>query len=116
MLRLLADNDLNQKLLRGLRQRIPNIDVITARSIGLKEATDPELLEWAANADRIIITHDNRTMPAHVSNRIAAGARVAGVVIIPQPSPIPRAIAELEIIVMCSIEADWENPILHIPL
>lgn len=116
MLRLLADNDINHKLLRGLRRRLPNIDVVTARSIGLSHAPDPELLEWATQAGRIIITHDHRTIPGHVRDRIAAGGRVSGVVIISRKLPIRLAIDDLELIVTCGNEGDWENPILRIPL
>ncbi len=48
MLRLLFDQDFNHNILRGLFLCLPNLDGITALQAGLKEAPDPELLEWAA--------------------------------------------------------------------
>ena len=63
MLRLLIDQDLDHVILRGLLLRAPNLDVITAHQAGLSNASDPELLAWAAEHERVIVTHDRRTMP-----------------------------------------------------
>jgi predicted nuclease of predicted toxin-antitoxin system len=48
MLRLLIDQDLDHVILRGLLLRVPNLDVITAHQVGLSNASDPEVLAWAA--------------------------------------------------------------------
>jgi predicted nuclease of predicted toxin-antitoxin system len=116
MLRLLIDQNFDQDILRGLAHRIPNLDAVTAYDMGLSAATDPELLAWAADNDRIIVTHDRQTMPDHVADRITSGEKVAGVVIVPQRLQIGRAIDDLEIIVMCSSENEWENVVRHLPL
>jgi hypothetical protein len=50
MLRLLIDQNFDQDILRGLAHRIPNLDAVTAYDMGLSTATDPELLEWAADS------------------------------------------------------------------
>ncbi|HKZ77315.1 MAG TPA: DUF5615 family PIN-like protein [Pyrinomonadaceae bacterium] len=70
MLRLLIDQDLDQVILRGLLLRVPNLDVITARQAGLSDGSDPDLLAWAAEQKRIVVTHDRRTMPYHAATRI----------------------------------------------
>lgn len=116
MLRLLIDQNFDQDILRGLTHRIPNLDAVTAYDMGLSAATDPELLAWAADNGRIIVTHDRQTMPDHVAGRITSGEKVAGVVIVPQRLQIGRAIDDLEIIVMCSSEDEWENVVRHLPL
>jgi hypothetical protein len=41
---------------------------------------------------------------------------VAGVVIVLRKLPIGRVIDDLEIIVICSSEKEWENVIRHLPL
>jgi predicted nuclease of predicted toxin-antitoxin system len=56
MLRLLIDQDLDQVILRGLLLRVPNLDVITAHQVGLSDASDPDLLAWAAEQTRIVVT------------------------------------------------------------
>src|SRR5262249_31041526 len=109
MLRLLIDQNFDHDILHGLYRRIPNLDAVTAFDERLSEAPDRELLAWAAASGRILVTHDHQSMPDHVADRIAAGGRVAEVVIIPQQWQIRRAIDDLELIVMCSNEEEWEN-------
>jgi hypothetical protein len=116
MLPLLIDQNFNQIILRGLRNRVPALDAVTAHGAGLSSASDPELLAWAAANDRVLVTHDHHTMPDHVADRIAARERVAGVVIVSRKLPYARVIEDLEIIVTCSSEAEWENVLRHLPL
>ena len=73
MLRLLIDQDFDHDILRGVQQRIVALDAITAHQAGLSATPDPELLEWAAENERVLITHDRKTMPHHAAERIAAG-------------------------------------------
>lgn len=116
MLRLLIDQDFDQDILRGLARRIPNLDAVTADEIGLSEADDPELLAWAVNNGCILVTHDRRTMPQYAANRMAVGEKIAGVVVVSRRLPIGQVIDDLEVIVMCSREDEWENTIRHLPL
>lgn len=48
MLRVLIDQDFDHDILRGLIRRIPRLDAVTALEIGMRKATDPQLLTWAA--------------------------------------------------------------------
>ena len=116
MLRLLIDQDLDQVILRGLLLRVPNLDVITTFQAGLSEASDPDLLAWAAEQKRVVVTHDRRTMPSHASARIVQGQSVAGVIVISRRLPVGSVINDLEIIVSCSDADEWENVIKHLPL
>ena len=63
MIKILADQNFNGKILRGLKLRIPEIDCTTTYEIGFEKYTDPELLEWAAEQNRVILTHDAKTFP-----------------------------------------------------
>jgi hypothetical protein len=116
MLRLLIDHDLDQDVLRGLLRRVPDLDSVTAYEIGMSEAPDPELLAWAAEAGRVIVTHDRTTMPAHAARRLAAGDDIAGVIVVSRRITISTAIDQLEIVVLCSEPDEWHNLIRHIPL
>src|SRR5262245_65832287 len=116
MLRLLIDQNFDHDILQGLYRRIPNLDAVTTFDEGLSEAPDPELLAWAAENGRILVTHDYQTMPDHVADRIAAGGRVAGVVIVPQQLQVRRAIDDPVLIVMCSNWAGWENVVRRLQL
>ena len=48
-----ADQDLDHVILRGLLLRVPNLDVITVHQADLSNASDPEILAWAAQQERI---------------------------------------------------------------
>ena len=116
MLRLLIDQDLDHSILRGLLLRVSNLDVVTAHQVGLSNASDPEVLAWAAKQERIIVTHDRRTMPYHATSRIARAEKVAGMVVVSKQLPISRVINDLEIIVSCSDMIEWQNIVKHLPL
>jgi len=115
MLRLLIDQDLDHVILRGLLLRVPNLDVITAHQVGLSNASDPEVLAWAAEQERILVTHDRRTMPYHATSRIARAEKIAGVIIVSRQLPVSQVINELEIVVSCSDVVEWENVIKYLP-
>ncbi len=115
MLRLLIDQDLDHVILRGLLLRVPNLDVITAHQVGLSNASDPELLAWAAEHERVVVTHDRRTMPYYAASRIARAEKVAGIIIVSRQLPISQVINDLEIIVSCSDMVEWENVVKYLP-
>jgi hypothetical protein len=116
MLRLLIDQDLDHVILRGLLLRVPNLDVITAYQAGLSDASDSNLLAWAAEHMRIVVTHDRRTMPYYAAARIARGESVAGIIVVSRRLPVIQVIDNLEIIVSCSETDEWENVIDYLPL
>jgi uncharacterized protein DUF5615 len=116
MLRLLIDQNFDHDILHGLHRRIPDLDAVIAYDKGLSKVEDPELLAWAAENGRLLVTHDHHTMPGHVADRIAAGGQVAGVVIVPQQLQIRQAIDDLELIVTCSSADEWINIVRYLPL
>lgn len=116
MLRLLVDQNFDHDILRGLERRLPNLDYVTAAEMGLSETPDPELLEWAMKERRVIVTHDQSTMPDHVAERLSNGFGVFGVLIVPSRMTIGIAIDELELTVGCSNEDEFLDRYLYLPL
>ncbi|HEX8494618.1 MAG TPA: DUF5615 family PIN-like protein [Pyrinomonadaceae bacterium] len=115
MLRLLIDHNLNQNILRGLIRRLPQLDAVTAFEIGMSEATDPQLLIWAAQEERIIVTHDRRTMPAHAAVLMNEGKSIAGLFVVPRNLPLGQVIEDLELMITCSEMSEWTNVVLYLP-
>lgn len=62
MLKLAADENFNNNILRGLLRSEPGLDVVRVQDIGLKGADDPTVLEWSAREGRILLTHDVKTI------------------------------------------------------
>lgn len=61
MLALAADENFNNDIVRGLRRRMPELDIVRIQDAGLSGADDPTVLEWAAREGRILLTHDVST-------------------------------------------------------
>ncbi len=60
----LFDEDLNGRIVRGVRRRKSDLNSTTVQEAGLRDASDPAVLEWAAVQGRVVISHDHRTMRA----------------------------------------------------
>jgi predicted nuclease of predicted toxin-antitoxin system len=70
MLRLLADENFNGDIVRGLLLRQPDLDLVRVQDAGLAGADDPDILAWAAANNRILLTHDRATMPGYACERL----------------------------------------------
>ena len=116
MLRLLTDENVNQDILRGLSRRLPQLDVLSVRDVGLVSHSDRVILIWAAKEDRAILTHDIKTMVPDAERLVAEGQPMAGVVFIPDQMALGRAISDLELVVECYIQAEMRNRIEYLPL
>jgi hypothetical protein len=116
MLRLATDEDFNNRILRGLLRRRPELDVVRVQDAGLTGKGDAEVLEWATMEARVLLTHDVTTMKRHVDERLAAGLPMPGVFVVGQEVPIGRAIEDILLITECSLEGEWEGQIRFLPL
>ena len=116
MLRLLIDENFSHPVLHGVKSRLPDLDFVLVRQVGLGGAKDPVLLRWAAQNDRTILTRDRRTMPDFAAELIQLGEPMAGVIVVPQNMPIGRAIEELELVIACHSQEDFRDVIKHLPL
>ena len=73
MLRWLANENFNNDIVRALFRRKPGIDVVRAQDVGLTGIDDQALLAWAAEQDRVLLTHDVSTITAHAYRRVMRG-------------------------------------------
>jgi len=95
---------------RGLLRRARGLlDLVRVQDVGLSAADDPLVLAWAAEAERLVLTHDVSTMADNAYQRVAAGQRMPGVFEVPRSMPIGQAIEELMLVIECSAEREWEG-------
>src|SRR5947209_5369327 len=106
MLRLATDEDFNNRILRGLLRRKPDLDIVRVQDAGLTGKGDVEVLEWAGREGRVLFTHDVTTMRQYVDERIAAGLSMPGVFEVSQQAPIAQAIEDILLIAECSLEGE----------
>jgi hypothetical protein len=116
MLRLLADENFNDDIVRGLLLRQADLDIVRVRDVGLAGADDPDVLAWVAENNRIILTHDRATMSDYAYQRVAAEEATAGVFILNDRFPVGQAIDEILLMVACSEQAEWNGRAVHVPL
>ncbi len=116
MLRLLADENFNGDIVRGLLLRQADLDIVRVQDVGLAGAIDPDILAWAAENNRIVLTHDRATLGDYAYERVAAGEEMAGVFILNDRLPVGRAIDEILLMVACSEQAEWKGRAVHVPL
>jgi len=114
-LRFQADNDLRFAIVRAVRRQEPAIDFASAQEAGLGGVSDPEVLERAAAEDRVLVSHDRRTMLDHFRKRLAAGKSSAGLLVVAQHAPI-GAVAEA-IVTLWAVARPGEltNQAYHLP-
>jgi hypothetical protein len=114
--RFLADADLNKAIVNGVLRREPSIDFLTAQAAGLRTMKDPEVLALAAGQQRVLVSHDVGTMPAHFRAFRSAGNSSAGVFLVAQTLDIGTAIQELLLVWLASEASEWENRLQWLPL
>ena len=116
MLRLVSDENFNGDIVRGMGLRRPGLDLVRIQDVGLEGATDPDVLAWAAENNRILLTHDRATLPDFAYDRVVAGQPMPGVFVLNDRLPVRQAIDELLLIDACSEPAEWEGLVLYLPL
>jgi hypothetical protein len=115
MLHLLLDENFDHDVLRAIKSRLPEADLVTVQEVGLTGADDPDLLAWAAEHRRILVTRDRKTMTKYAYERVKAGQFMAGVFSIPDHLRMRDTIEQLILLIACSEETEWENGVLHLP-
>ena len=83
--RFLADENLEKAIVVGLRQKRPDMTIVTTHQAGVAGLKDPQLLQRAKELDLILSTHDRKTMYDHFADflmRLPAGEYSPGVMLV----------------------------------
>ena len=115
-MRWLADENLNNDIVRGLCRRKPDLDIVRVQDTGLSGVDDLALLAWAAARNRVLITHDVSTVTAFAYRRIASGEHVPGVLEVSRSVPVAVAIEDILLLSECSHEGEWGGQVRYLPL
>lgn len=110
-----ADADLNEDIVTGVLRRLPEIDFQTATEAGLQGVPDEHVLEIAARENRILVTHDRRTMPRYFA-AFVENQSCAGVLIVSKRLEISRAINEIILVWSASEAEEYINSIRQLPI
>ena len=116
MLRLAADESFNNNILRGLLRANPGLDIVRVQEAGLMGQNDLDVLGWAAREERVLLTHDLRSLPRHAYDRVRSGKAMPGVLAVIATAPAGPVIADILLLTECSREGEWEGQVLYLPL
>jgi uncharacterized protein DUF5615 len=115
-LRLLADENFNGKLLMGLRAALPEIDIVRVQDTDKIASPAPELLAWAAEQGRILLSHDVQTLAGYAYDRVHRGLPMSGIIVVRISQSISTTIEELSLLIGASTPDEFENQVRYIPL
>jgi predicted nuclease of predicted toxin-antitoxin system len=115
MLKLLADENFDNNILRGLLRRRSNIDIIRVQDVGLSGENDPTILAYAAQTNRVLLTHDVATITRFAYERITQNLSMSGVVEVSTDARIGQVIEDILMIIDCSLDGKLEGQIYYIP-
>jgi hypothetical protein len=115
MVRLAADENFDNDIIWGLLRRRPDLDIVRVQDVGLAGASDPEVLAWAAQEGRIVLTHDKKTLVPYANQRVAAGYRLPGVCMVQATAPVGPAINDILLLLDGTAEEEWEGQERYVP-
>jgi hypothetical protein len=114
-IRFHTEADFDRRIVRATLRREPTIDLQlataargSAGSRGIPEAQVPAV---AAQAGRMLLSHDHRTMPTYFGDFIAT-QESPGVIIMPQRMLISMAVEWIITVWAASEAEEWTNHIL----
>ena len=114
--RFLADHDLNEHIVTGAHRLHPEIEFVRVRDFGSADASDQQVLLYAASKGLCVVSHDVNTMPAAATALIDSGTAIAGLFMVRQTTPVRIAIESLALNWSASDQDDWRNQIVFLPV
>ena len=112
--RFQADADLNEDLVKGVLRREPGVSFKTATAAGLRSLSDLEVLAVAAREDRVLVSHDRKTMPEAFDKFVGANTS-PGLLIVSQNLDLRTAIEGVLLVWTATEAAEWVNRMATIP-
>ncbi len=117
MLQLATDGDVHGDIVRGLRRRCPQLDLVRVQDALPEGVSDLVVLAWAGAVNRVLITNDRNTMIGFALHRVSSGESMPGLIVTTTQQSIGSAIEDILLIAECALEAEIrEQVIVYLPL
>ena len=111
-----ADQCFDMSIVRAVWRVDPIVTILELNDFGLSAAPDDAILNWAAENNLVLLTHDRRTMPKFAFARVAAGLKMRGVFIVPDEGPSREIIDNIILIAYESDDNEWDGHVNYLPL
>jgi hypothetical protein len=76
---------------------------------------DGQILSWAEQAARILVSFDRKTLSGHLANHLKAGNHSPGVFLLRPGSSIPQIVFHLELATAAGDPASFRDRIEYVP-
>ena len=118
MIKYLLDENINPLYLDQLRRRRPDLSFRAVGEINTpaKGTLDPDILLWCEEHDYILVTNNRRSMPVHLLDHLAGNHHCPGIFILGSNQGIGETIDELILIADVSLDNEYQDQIIHLPL
>lgn len=118
LIRYLLDEHLNPAYRFQLVRREPELVV---RMIGDLDAPpkgtlDSDILIWCEINKFVLVTNNRKSMPRHLTDHLAAGRHVPGIITINLSQSIGQTVEELIMIAGASLDDEYQDRIEYLPL
>ena len=118
--RLLLDADVPKALATALRRRVPAIDVRRVQEIGLRNASDEEILRFAAKDRRIVVSRDKATLRVLAAERVRLDQPMPDLFVVRGRFAVAGAgigalVDDLDLIAGATDQSEWEGLIQFLP-
>jgi hypothetical protein len=116
-MRIAADENFDNDILRGLKRRYADLDIVRIQDTDAYRAADERVLEWSAREGRVLLTHDRATMPDAFYARMTNGLTLPGVLICSaDPADIGAVLDDLSLMIEVDDPRGFEERIRYLPL
>jgi hypothetical protein len=115
-MRFLADENFNGKLLAGLRAVLLRSTWCASRIQTWLRRQARELHVWAAEHDRILLTHDVQSIAGYGYARVRDGLPMPGIIEVRISAGIGTIVDELALMIEASTPDEFENQVRYIPI
>jgi hypothetical protein len=115
--RFLLDENLSPRLKVAILRLNPDIDVLRVNDPGTPPngTPDPQLLDYLESSQRILITANRASMPAHLAAYWAADRHIPGLFWVRPRTPIGRLAQEIFLLWEASEAEEWIDRVDWIP-
>jgi hypothetical protein len=109
-----ADEDFKHTVVEQLNKLL-SIKIERVQDMSLTSTHDTIILEEAAKAGAILLTHDKRTLIGYAYDRVEAGLPMPGVIAVKQTASIGTILHDLEMLLGAGDPSDFENKVIYVP-
>jgi hypothetical protein len=117
-IKYLMDENVVPAYAKQMRQKRSDLVIWSVGAVGAPGlgTLDPEILIWCEEYDFILVTNNRKSMPGHLRDHMAVDRHIPGIFLLNPEQSLGQNIDELLLIADGSIDGEYQDQIIHLPL